>query len=55
MARAIFGWGLAFFGPQLAAELRTATGRADLPFYLSAAVLAAAVAVGRFVRRPPTR
>ena len=49
------GWGLAFFGPQLAAELRTATGRADLPFYLSAAVLAAAVAVGRFVRRPPTR
>ena len=46
------GWGLAFFGPQLAAELRTATGRADLPFYLSAAVLAAAVVVGRFVRRP---
>ena len=49
------GWGLAFFGPQLAAELRTVTGRADLPFYLSAAVLAAAVAIGRFVRRPPTR
>ena len=46
------GWGLAFFGPQLAAELRTATGRADLPFYLSAAVLAAAVGVGRVVRKP---
>jgi len=46
------GWGLAFFGPQLAAELRTATGRADLPFYLSAAVLLAAVAAGRSLRRP---
>ena len=40
------------FGPQLAAELRTSTGRADLPFYLSAAVLAATVALSRVVRRP---
>ena len=46
------GWGLAFFGPQLAAELRTSTGRADLPFFLSAAVLAATVALSRVVRRP---
>ena len=46
------GWGLAFFGPQLAAELRTATGRGDLPFYLSAAVLAAAVGLARVVRKP---
>ncbi len=46
------GWGLGFFGPQLAAELKTATGRADLPFYLSAAVLAVTVALSRVVRRP---
>ena len=46
------GWGLAFFGPQLAAELRDATGRADGPFYVSAAVLLAAVAGSRAVRPP---
>ena len=46
------GWGLAFFGPQLAAELKAATGRGDLAFYVSAAVLVAAVAVARVVRRP---
>jgi OFA family oxalate/formate antiporter-like MFS transporter len=46
------GWGLAFFGPQFAAELKLATGNAALPFYVSAAVLVAAVAVSRLVRRP---
>jgi MFS transporter, OFA family, oxalate/formate antiporter len=46
------GWGIAFFIPQLAAELKVATGRSDLPFYLSAAILLAAVILARFVRKP---
>ena len=37
------GWGLAFLGPQLAAELKASTARADLPYYASAAILATSV------------
>ena len=46
------GWGIAFFIPQLAAVLRDATGREDLPFYLSGSLLLAAVILSRFLRRP---
>lgn len=46
------GWGGAFFVPQLAAYIKAGTGRWDEAFYLSAALLVAAVAVSRAVRKP---
>ncbi|HXD87780.1 MAG TPA: OFA family MFS transporter [Urbifossiella sp.] len=46
------GWGIAFFVPQLAAELKDVTGRRDESFYLSGALLLLAIAVSRFVKRP---
>ena len=48
------GWGVAFFVPQLAGYLKDLTGHLDYAFYLSAALLLAAVAVSRFLRRPLT-
>ena len=46
------GWGVAFFVPHLAAVVRDATGRGDVPFYLSGGLLVLAVAGSRLVRRP---
>jgi OFA family oxalate/formate antiporter-like MFS transporter len=45
------GWGVAFFVPQLAAEIKDATGSMDLAFYLSGGLLVAAVAGSRVVRK----
>jgi OFA family oxalate/formate antiporter-like MFS transporter len=45
------GWGIAFFVPQLAAGIKDATGSLDAAFYLSGALLAAAVAGSRFVTK----
>jgi OFA family oxalate/formate antiporter-like MFS transporter len=49
------GWGIAFFVPQLAGYIKDATGSLDLAFQLSAALLAAAVVVSRFLGRPMAR
>jgi MFS transporter, OFA family, oxalate/formate antiporter len=46
------GWGVAFFVPQLAGYLKRGTDRWDEAFYLSAALLVAAVAISRAVRKP---
>ncbi|MGL6074038.1 MAG: L-lactate MFS transporter [Fimbriiglobus sp.] len=46
------GWGIAFFVPLLAAMLQEATGRKDVPFYLSAGLLALAVIVARLIQPP---
>jgi OFA family oxalate/formate antiporter-like MFS transporter len=46
------GWGLAFFVPQLAGYIKDLTGGLDNAFYLSGALLLAAVVVSRLVRRP---
>jgi MFS transporter, OFA family, oxalate/formate antiporter len=46
------GWGIAFFVPQLAGYIKDRTGSLDLAFYLSSAMLAAAVIVSRLLRRP---
>ena len=46
------GWGGAFFITQLGAYIEKETGTMDLAFYLSGGLLAVAVVVSRFVRRP---
>jgi OFA family oxalate/formate antiporter-like MFS transporter len=46
------GWGIAFFIPQLGGYIEKETGSMDGAFYLSGGLLAAAVVVSRFVRRP---
>lgn len=46
------GWGIAFFIPQAAGTIRDRTGSWDYAFYLSAGLLAAAVVLSRFLRRP---
>jgi OFA family oxalate/formate antiporter-like MFS transporter len=46
------GWGSAFFVPQLAGNIKDATGEFDLVFYLSAGLLLAGVIVSRFLSRP---
>jgi OFA family oxalate/formate antiporter-like MFS transporter len=46
------GWGIAFFVPQLAGYVKDATGGLDAAFYLSGALLLAAVALGRVLTRP---
>ncbi len=46
------GWGIAFFIPQIAAEIKDVTGSRDEAFYLSGGLLLAAIAVSRFVRKP---
>ena len=46
------GWGVAFFVPQLAGEIKDRTGSLDVAFYISAGLLAAAVAANRLLRRP---
>ncbi len=46
------GWGLAFFMAQAAGYIKDATGSLDLAFYLSGAILIAAVIASQFLRRP---
>lgn len=46
------GWGIAFFVPQIAAEIKDATGRRDEAFYLSGGLLLAAILLSRVTRRP---
>ncbi len=46
------GWGIAFFIPQLAGYIKDATGSLDATFYLSGALLVAAVVLSRLLRRP---
>ncbi len=46
------GWGIAFFVPQLAGYIKDATHTLDPAFYLSAALLLAAVVVSQLLRRP---
>jgi OFA family oxalate/formate antiporter-like MFS transporter len=46
------GWGVAFFVPQLAGYIKDQTGSLDTAFYLSGAMLAAAVVVSQLLRRP---
>jgi OFA family oxalate/formate antiporter-like MFS transporter len=46
------GWGVAFFVPQLAAEIKDATGSLDGAFYLSAGLLITGVLMSRVIRKP---
>lgn len=46
------GWGVAFFVPQVGAEIAKQTGSLAGAFYLSGGLLVAAVVLSRFVRRP---
>jgi OFA family oxalate/formate antiporter-like MFS transporter len=46
------GWGVAFFIPQIAGFIEDLTGSLDNAFYMSAAILAAAVVISQFLRRP---
>jgi OFA family oxalate/formate antiporter-like MFS transporter len=46
------GWGIAFFGPQIAAEIKDVTHRRDEAFYLSGGLLLAAILVSRFMVKP---
>ena len=48
------GWGLAFFVPYLAGEIKVATGSLDAAFYLSGGLLVAAIVLGRAIRKPAT-
>jgi MFS transporter, OFA family, oxalate/formate antiporter len=48
------GWGIAFLVPQFAGYIRDLTGTLDYPFYLSGALLFAAVLLSHFVHRPIT-
>jgi OFA family oxalate/formate antiporter-like MFS transporter len=48
------GWGIAFFVPQLAGYIRDMTGSLDYAFYLSGVLLAVAVVLSCFMRRPGT-
>ena len=45
-------WGIAFFVPQLAGYIKDVTGSLDYAFYLSGAVLVAAVIASRLLHRP---
>jgi len=49
------GWGIAFFVPQLAGYIKDAMHTLDPAFYLSAAILIAAVVVSQLLRRPELR
>jgi OFA family oxalate/formate antiporter-like MFS transporter len=46
------GWGLGFLVPQSAGYIKDATGSLAVPFYLSGALLVAAVLLGRLLQRP---
>ena len=46
------GWGIAFFVPQMAGYIKDTTGSLDIAFYISGALLAAAVLVSLWLRRP---
>jgi OFA family oxalate/formate antiporter-like MFS transporter len=46
------GWGLAFMVPQVAGYIKDTTGSLDNAFYLSGALLIAAVVLSRLVKRP---
>ncbi|MFO0877724.1 MAG: MFS transporter [Gemmataceae bacterium] len=46
------GWGLAFFVPQLAGHIKDVTGSLDNAFYLSGAILLAAVMLCPLLQRP---
>ncbi len=46
------GWGIAFFIPQIAGYIKDQTGSLDYAFYLSGAILIAAVLLSLVVRRP---
>ena len=46
------GWGLGAFMPRLAGMIKDATGSFNLAFYLSAALLVAAIVLAYFTRRP---
>jgi OFA family oxalate/formate antiporter-like MFS transporter len=46
------GWGIAFFIPQLGGYIEKETGSMEYAFYLSGCLLAAAVVLSRFVKRP---
>lgn len=46
------GWGIAFFIPQIGGYIYDATGSRDYAFYLSGGLLAAAIVMSRFVKRP---
>jgi len=49
------GWGIAFFVPQAAGYIKDATGSLDAAFYLSGALLVAAVLLSLVLRRPVRR
>jgi OFA family oxalate/formate antiporter-like MFS transporter len=49
------GWGVAFFVPQAAGYIKDATGSLDAAFYLSGAILVAAVLLSLVLRRPVHR
>lgn len=46
------GWGLAFFVPQMAGYIKDYTGSMDAAFYLSGALLVAAVVLSKMITRP---
>jgi len=46
------GWGLGFFVPQAAGYIKDYTGSLDAAFYLSGALLIAAVVVSKILKRP---
>ncbi|HEX4130215.1 MAG TPA: MFS transporter [Pirellulales bacterium] len=46
------GWGIAFFVPQLAGYIKDTTGSLDNAFYLSGALLVAALGLARLTYRP---
>lgn len=46
------GWGIAFFVPQLAGEIKDRTGSMDAAFSISGGLLTAAVLVSRVLKRP---
>jgi OFA family oxalate/formate antiporter-like MFS transporter len=49
------GWGIAFFIPQLAGYIEDLHGNLDMAFYISGTLLAAAVLLSFFLRRPDNR
>lgn len=46
------GWGIAFFVPQVAGYIKDATGSLDYAFYLSGALLVAAIITSKLTTRP---
>ena len=48
------GWGVAFFVPQIAGYIEDATGSLQYAFYMSGAILVAAVIVSQLLKRPIT-